>query len=186
MDFRYGGYTGGAVASPYSQLGVGRTQSTEISELAFLFEKGWFPIKETDVLVDVGCGRGRVINYWLSLGLPNRLIGVELNQKIADQTRRRLRKYPNVAIVTGDILENTPPDGTIYFAYNPAAEPIMARLKEALWERSRAHEDLVFIYYVSHHASVFADDDRWDVRTIRMPSGVGAAIIRPRNTEPGA
>jgi hypothetical protein len=185
MDLRYGGYTGGVEDSLYSNLGVGRTESSEFSELEFLFEKGWFHIKETDVLVDVGCGRGRVLNYWLSLGLRNRLIGIEFNEEIADRTRRRLRKYPNVIIVTGDVLENIPPDGTVYFAYNPAAAPIMARFKEALWERSQEHEDLVFIYYVSHHLSIFADDERWKVRRIRMPSGVDAAIIRPRDTELG-
>ena len=80
-------------------------------------------------------------------------------------------KYPNVVIVTGDILDNMPPDGTIYFAYNPASPPIMERFKDALLERSRAHKDLVFIYYVSHHLSIFADDERWNVRRIRMPSG---------------
>ncbi len=185
MDLRYGGYTGGTTDSPYHHLGVGRTQSAEFSELEYLFEKDWIHIKETDVLVDLGCGRGRVLNYWLSLGLRNRLLGIELNEAIADQTRRRLREHPNVVVVTGDILENIPPDGTIYFAYNPASAPIMAKLKEALLKASQAHKDLVLIYYVSHYLSIFADDERWKVWRIPMPSGVDAAIIRPRDAELG-
>jgi hypothetical protein len=143
-------------------------------------------IKETDVLVDFGCGKGRVINYWLSLGLRNRLIGVEIDKQLADRTRRRLRRYPNVAIIAGDILENMPADGTVYFTYNSAAAPVMERFRDALFEMSKAHDDLTFVYYVSWHLSVFQEDDEWDIRMLHMPSGIDAAIIRPRRIGVGA
>ena len=186
MDFRYGGRTGGITDSPYCHLGVGRTESTALSELEYLFEKGWLRIKETDVLVDVGCGRGRVLNYWLSLGLRNRLIGVELNEVIALETRQRLAEFPNVVVITGDILEHIPPNGTIYFAYNPASASILSKLKTALLEASQTPEDLVLVYYVCHHLSVFEDDERWTIQRIQMPSGVEAAIIRQHGAAVGA
>src|SRR5262249_1472910 len=117
-------------------------------------------------------------------GLRNRLVGVEIDEQIANQTRQRLSNYPNVAIVAGDILENMPPDGTIYFTYNSATAPILARFRAALFEMSRVHDNLVFIYYTSRQLSVFLEDDRWNIQRIRMPSSVDAAIIRPRKFEP--
>src|SRR5262245_61788600 len=53
------------------------------------------PISKGDVLVDVGCGDGRVINFWLSQGLKNPIIGIEVVEAVADRTRQRYRKYKN-------------------------------------------------------------------------------------------
>src|SRR5688572_19680524 len=35
------------------------------------------PFKPDDVLVDIGCGEGRVINFWLSRRVKNPIIGIE-------------------------------------------------------------------------------------------------------------
>jgi len=49
--------------TPYSHLGVEDTASTDYAALPFIFTRD--TVLETDVLVDIGCGKGRVINWWL-------------------------------------------------------------------------------------------------------------------------
>ena len=65
-------------------------------------ERNGTAIKSSDVLVDVGCGRGRVINWWLSLGLGNKIVswlprllprGAILRMTQASQRRRAKPKY---------------------------------------------------------------------------------------------
>src|SRR5215470_12031173 len=52
-----------------------------------------------DVLVDVGCGEGRVINFWLHRGIENQIVGVEANPEAAQDAARRYRRFRNVSIV---------------------------------------------------------------------------------------
>src|SRR5262249_50191029 len=47
------------------------------------------PICERDVLVDVGCGEGRVINFWLSRGLKNSIVGIEFVHNVAHRAKTR-------------------------------------------------------------------------------------------------
>ena len=77
-DLRYGGYFGGFQKTRYGHLGAHDTMSSHYFVLSRLFGK--FPVKESDVLVDVGCGKGRVINWWLRKGCRHRIIGIELDE----------------------------------------------------------------------------------------------------------
>jgi len=118
-------------------------------------------VKPCDVLVDVGCGKGRVINSWLADGYSNRMIGVELDAEIAASTRARLRHFQNVSIVCGDIVANFPDDGTLFYLFNPFDAPVMMRFKDRLKQsvsRSPIGEATV-IYYNCCHAEVFANDE---------------------------
>lgn len=90
------------------------------------------PVAADDVLVDVGCGEGRVINFWLSQGWKNPMIGLEVVEDVADRTRERYRKYPKVSIVTGDALANLPRNGTLFYLYNPFGDDLLAKFEEAM------------------------------------------------------
>jgi SAM-dependent methyltransferase len=179
MDVKYGGFTGGRKVSPFGNLGAKPTQSAEYTELAYQLAHEGLKVNDSDVLVDLGCGKGRVINFWLELGVGKRLVGIELDREIAEQARRRLSKHRKVEIISGDVLAHLPNDGTIFFTYNFADADVMEKVRDALYQIAHDH-NIVFVYYVSHHLSVFEADDRWDIETMTMPSTVQAAIIRPR------
>ncbi len=85
------------------------------------------------MLVDIGCGKGRVINFWLHQGLTNRLIGLELDPDVATAAQQRLAPYRNVQIIVGDAIENLPTDGTLFYLYNPFERPIVEALCAAYW-----------------------------------------------------
>ena len=117
LDFRYGGrFLAGSSKTRFAEAGAEDTANSSYAELDALFDRR---IGEGDVIVDVGCGKGRVFNWLLSRGFANTMIGVELDPEIAEGCRRRLRKYANVSIIAGNILENFPDDGTIFYLFNP-------------------------------------------------------------------
>lgn len=90
------------------------------------------PIYPDDVLVDVGCGEGRVINFWLSQGIRNQIIGIEAVEAVAASARSRYRKYDNVTILHGDAVEIVPRHGTLFFLYNPFSEETVAKFERAV------------------------------------------------------
>src|SRR5690348_3398266 len=130
LDKKFDGWCGGIVQTSYAGLDACNTQSVHYWQLMKLFQE--VPIGESDFLIDVGCGKGRVINYWLHMGCRNRIIGVELNEQVADRTRDRLKGYPNVTIITGNILDHILPDANFFFLYNPFGKPVMEKFKAIL------------------------------------------------------
>ena len=87
------------------------------------------PIAPDDVLVDVGCGEGRVINFWLSRRLKNPIVGIEAVESVARNAQARYRKYDNVTILHGDALEIVPSHGTLFFLNSPFSEESVARFE---------------------------------------------------------
>jgi len=89
MDLRYGALLSGTIKSRRS--GASNVANSQYSVLPPIFDGR---IGRDDVLVDVGCGKGRVINWWLSRGLRNRIVGIELEPEVASATAKRLARYP--------------------------------------------------------------------------------------------
>ena len=191
QDRRFGGYCGGTIASAYEHLGATAVQSTDYAPLVAIFESGRVPIGDDDVLVDLGCGKGRVLNYWLRLGRGRRLVGIELDERIAAQTRARLKPHAQVQIVTGGAIEQLPADGTLFYMFNPFEAPVVAQLKQALdalaASRKQAAPAIRVVYYYCRHADVFENDPAW--RVAELPTGDhhrAVLIERVGATDPAA
>lgn len=141
-----------------------RSQNSDYRLLEETFEDR---IRDGEVLVDVGCGTGRVLNHWLRVSPKSRMYGLESDSKLAALTKFRLRRRPNVTILTGDAVDNLPPTGTLFFLFNPFGEETVARLSRRLSDlrQSDDHEILV-IYSNCKHVRVFVDDPGFDVQVL--------------------
>ena len=134
-------------------------------------------ISPDDVLVDIGCGEGRVINFWLSRGLKNRMIGIEIDEAVARRTRRRYRKYPNVSIIHGDAIASLPAEGTVFYLYNPFSAETVARFEAAVRDLGAT-----IVYHNNNYMAPFQRDP-WIVQPIRSARRIyefSAAIITGR------
>lgn len=178
-DLRFGGSAGGLLANPFAAQGASRVQSTDYTALGRLYRRNGIEIREADVLVDVGCGRGRVINWWLSRGLRNPMVGLELVPEVAEATARRLARYPNVTILCGDAVELLPPEGTFFYLYNPFDAAVMRGFADALLARAARPAELRILYFNCRHADVFQGDPRWQVQPLDTGEPEPAALIRP-------
>jgi hypothetical protein len=130
MDLRFGGSLAGTL--PARAPGTADVVNSQYSVLPYVFADR---VRSRDVLVDVGCGKARVINWWLSEGLRNRMIGIEHNSEVASATARRLRRFGNVTIVNEDATSWMPDDATIGYMYSPFGLEIMGRFKQRIAER---------------------------------------------------
>jgi SAM-dependent methyltransferase len=122
-DIRFGGrFLNGSLSTSNSHLGAYPIENTGYDVLPLLFDGR---VRDKDVLVDVGCGKGRVLNWWL-LHYPNHsIIGIELEESVGQQTKHRLKKYANVQICVGDIRKLFPEQGTLFYLNNPFDAAVM-------------------------------------------------------------
>jgi hypothetical protein len=168
IDLRYGAWIGGTpLPKPDSHVAVGAYSFTNTSYrvLEAIFRGR---LHADDVLVDVGSGRGRVLNHWLHVGHRGPIHGLELDTRYAGQCARRLRRFSNVFVRPGDAVANLPPETTLCFLFNPFDRSNMLRFREAvLGTISDLHRFRV-VYYAPTCLDVWTDDLRWDVTIHRL------------------
>ncbi|WP_426672073.1 hypothetical protein ACPPVU_12660 [Mucilaginibacter sp. McL0603] len=88
-------FSGGGVESIDGMKMVLTTVSSGYKQLELIFFD-FFKISDNAVIVDVGRGKGRVFNYLLYKCLKNKMIGYEINEAVANKTKRNLARYKNV------------------------------------------------------------------------------------------
>lgn len=166
-DLRFGGLCGGTVWNAIP--GATNVVSTDYSLMPQIFSG---EIQPSDVLVDLGCGKGRILNYWLRMKYGNKIVGIELNGAVADWTRRRLVKHPNVQVVTGSVFNCLPIDGTLFYMFNPFDDlQVACRFSDRLVELFGGRRPFKLLYYACVHLSAFQRDRTWQVeeRIIKLP-----------------
>jgi SAM-dependent methyltransferase len=175
-DRPFGQSCGGVIPSPFSAQGANATGSCNYRTLAHLFGDPLLRISPSDVLVDIGCGKGRVINYWLRSGLRNRIVGVELNPVVGEWTRARLARFKNVEIIVGDAIAKFPSEGTVFFLFHSFGQEPMEEFARQLLMRVDTRT-LRIVYLNARHVDVF-DRAIWDVRALDSGSPDRAVLIR--------
>jgi SAM-dependent methyltransferase len=165
IDMRYGRPLSGRKVSRYRDLGSRDVANSDYGALVQIFRDRVLP---EDVLVDIGCGKGRVLNFWLRNFPDQRVIGVERDPEIALATRQRLRRHANCNVVVGDAGTWLPSDGTLFFLYNPFDYRCTRAFVDRLNEIARATTRV--LYSNPLHCDVFLDDPRWSVGMYALQS----------------
>lgn len=172
LDLKYGAFLGGTIKSSSAHLGIHDVANSDYAVLPLIFKDR----------VREGCGKGRVINWWLSCGLPNQIIGIELDEAVARRTQRRLRRYENVRIICGDALNQLPENATVLYLYNPFTAPWVAKLKDRLKVVYAATHKITLLYYNCIFVEIFANDLNWTVEMINLGAHFHPlAVVRFRN-----
>lgn len=107
-------------------------------------------------LVDLGCGKGRVLMMASEYPFPA-ITGVELSAKLARVARKNLARWMRtsracsaVSVIDGDVLEFRMPEGpAVLFLFNSFEAEIMRSLLERLVEASRTRStpiDLIYLH----------------------------------------
>src|SRR5579862_6288250 len=129
-DLRYGRPLAGTIKTRYAHLGARDTTNADYDDLALLFAAA--QVQPNDVIVDVGCGKGRALNWFLSRYTGNRIIGIELDPEICARTTRRLRRHWQITIICGDASGLLPAEGTLFYLFNPFDGAATVRFRDAL------------------------------------------------------
>lgn len=176
VDLRFGRFLGGTIRSRYEHLGAFHVANSDYDDLPFLFRAA--EIARDDVLVDVGCGKGRVINWLLRHYPANAVYGIELDPEVCAATAKRLRRFANVKIVCGDATTMLPSDGTLFYLFNPFDEHVLRRFADAFLAEPDAAKKRRIVYYNCKYVDVFRDDPRFAVDEIEVPASHRSALIR--------
>ena len=170
LDLRYSHrLLRGNITTSYKSLGANDIYHTKYSALPIIFRM--VRISKKDVIVDVGCGKGRVINFLLSRGYRNKMIGLELDKGIAATTAKQFRKYKNVIILSGNALQNIPKDGTIFYFYNPFSREVVTQFEELLAQMI-PERPIKIIYYNPKSIDVFCNGN-WKIQYINFEHDLG-------------
>jgi SAM-dependent methyltransferase len=174
VDLRFGRFLGGTIRTRYGHLGAFHVANSDYDDLPALF--GAAGLGDDDVVVDVGCGKGRVINWLLANHPANRVVGIEIDPEVCAATAKRLRRHEQVTILCGDATTMLPPGGTIFFLFNPFDEHVLRRFADGFL--AEPGERRRILYYNSKYADVFRDDPRFVVEEITAPVSHRSALIR--------
>jgi Methyltransferase domain len=183
IDRRYGGSCAGTYAGRWGSLGYRGTSSAHYVYLRRLFSPENIAVGPEDVLVDIGSGKGRVLNHWLEMGLNNRLIGIEIDERFAGYARDRLGRFDNVEVLCGDAFDLLPQEGSIFYLFSPFTEANVARFKDQLVGRGRP---ATVVYYFCQYGQLFVDDPKWDTTAVQAKTFHPALVARLRSDAGGA
>lgn len=126
-------------------------------------------IAPTDVVVDVGSGRGRFINWLLWHRLGGRIIGIEYDKATAEACARRLRRHARVTILHGDATVSIPQDGTVFFMFNPFETELMRAFRDRFVAVFGSRASPVIVYLRPLELAVFRETPGWQIEEFEIP-----------------
>lgn len=160
IDLRYGGVIS-KTEHNWKPNDAGRYMNTPTDIYALDAITAAAQLKPDDEIVDVGCGDGFPIAYWLSKGIKNKIVGIEIDPSAAAKARSRFKHVSNVTIIEGDAtVEAAKTGGTVFFLFNPFAEP-----QTRAFEQSIRHLKPSILYLNYNHVDQFGAD-HWSVEKI--------------------
>jgi len=174
-----GSFLGGGVESIDGNSMILSTANSGYEQLRMIFFD-FFKIREKDVIVDVGCGKGRVFNFLLYKGLKNKMIGYEINKTVAEKTKKNLSRYGNVDIRSENIFNDFPTEGNIFYLFNPFREAMMKDFKKRILQIREKNP--VILYYNPQYLDIFNDErftyDLKDIPILQSGYPVKLALIK--------
>jgi SAM-dependent methyltransferase len=210
IDVQYNIRTSGAISSevPYRSADAAADRNFYVGSQPGVIRQSLalVPDPQRTVLLDLGCGKGRVLAVASEIGFRE-ILGVELSPVVAaiaqDNVAKVQRAFPGrspMRVVTGDAVEFTLPDEPLaIFLFHPFGESSMRRLIErietALTERPHP---LTIVYYnpvcgalfdaspalVRAHAITVADDE-FEQRATRARSHSTVVLWQDRRHAAG-
>ena len=101
----------------YRSLGAHDPTPTPYFVLDELF--GHYSFTSRSRLLDVGCGAGRVLAYFLQKGYPGRATGVELDPQLASMAFSWVREHPTLRVLECNVLDIDLGEYTDFYLFNP-------------------------------------------------------------------
>jgi SAM-dependent methyltransferase len=161
-DCRYGGRSVNTpIETKYAELGAHQSQSTDYRCLDKIFKS--CPLGKDEILADIGCGEGRVLTYLYSRGHRGKLIGIELDEDVAETARKRTKKCKNVEVHCINVLEASEilREVSAVYLFNPFNRAVMTEFVGVI-EKSCAER--VDLYYCTDvYRDVIDGREGWSV-----------------------
>lgn len=83
-------------------------------------------------LLDVGCGKGRVLAHFVRQRYPGRATGIELDPELAEAAARWVGRYDSLSIISGSVLDIDLDRYTHFYLFNPFSPGVLQAFIESL------------------------------------------------------
>ena len=94
-------------------------------------------------LLDVGCGAGRVLAYFVGSGLPGCVTGVELDADLAAEAVAWSMRYKQANVISGSVLDLPLTGYTHIYLFNPFDTPVLVAFLDKLEREATGPTTLV-------------------------------------------
>lgn len=163
-DFRIGGVSlERTLPSKYAEQFANPTQSTDYRLLDEAF--GTCPIKKDDVIVDIGCGEGRILSYLYLRGFKDtKMIGVELDPEVTEIAKKRTEKCNNIDVRCANALDcaDIISDASVILMSNPFGEEIVKLFVDML-EKCCKHDVKIYYFYDYNSRHILDRREHWNI-----------------------
>lgn len=86
-------------------------------------------------LLDVGCGKGRVLAHFVRQGYPGRATGVELDPELAEVAAGWTSRYDNLNVVNASVLDLELDRYTDFYLFNPFSQGVLQAFIKSVEEK---------------------------------------------------
>lgn len=128
----------------------------------------YLKIGANDVFYDLGCGRGRVLCA-AQVFKPGRIVGVEINPKLAEIAKGNLEKMQEwkspFEIIRSSAAECDFRDATIFYIYNPFGEELLGQVLQNIHKSLALNPRKIKIAYVHANFNERLEKCDWLVQT---------------------
>ena len=90
------------------------------------------PFDENTHLLDVGCGTGRVLAYFLRAGFAGNATGIELDPQLAAFASSWAKGHSRIRVLCGSVLDADLSPYNAFYLFNPFDQGILQQFIEAL------------------------------------------------------
>ena len=135
----------GDVPTKHEELGAMSTVNTDYKVLKQIFKTKKHYLSDCKVFCDVGCGKGRVINYLLINGFSGKIIGIELDEYVAKFTKEWSRRFKNVTIINNNVLNIDCLNSIdVFYLYNPFNKSVLEAFVDKLEMESKHRIRIIY------------------------------------------
>lgn len=108
-------------------------------------------LSEDDVVVDYGCGKGR-ISFFINSQVGCRIIGIDHSERLLEMARRNLKSYggcEDIVFIHSKAEEYVPDEANRFYFFNPFSTKIFRQVLRRIDEsyKRKPREILIFFYY---------------------------------------
>lgn len=118
-------------------------------------------INDDTRFIDVGCGKGRVVNFVHCLNKNCQAYGIELNPDVANYAKGWADRKENVNIINGDAFNINCDDYDVFYFNRPFMEETFKQFAEKMVNEIK-HPVTVICYADTYMSKYLKDKPNWN------------------------
>ncbi len=144
--------------------GIGGTssQSTHYITLKRIFSH--IHLSSSDTILDVGCGKGRVLAFLILKKYPCQIFGIEHNDEVSRIATGWAKRYNHVHVLSGDALQlDYNPFTVLTLARSFLPKTFIAFVEQ--FEKTMTHPATLIYWYDQESGYLLQDRPGWEMQT---------------------